>query len=426
MRQAIRGVTQVLPEEQIPAFAAISGNAYPGIGVTTAEEREKFGKSLQAMRESDPAMEIYGHYRDEKLVGGMILYDYQMNLFGDGATRLPVGGVGMVGVDLLHKKEHVAKDMLTDYMHHYKERGFPLLALYPFRVDFYQKMGFGLATKMSQYRLHPADLPSDQGKRHVRFLTADDREAVQACYRRAADRTHGFFDKTIREMNRLFSTENLRIVGVEKDGELTGYLVFLFQSGSADNFLLNDLIVQEMIYESPEALGELMAFLHAQADQIRHVVINTQDESFHYLPRDARYAPGSRMIPSVYHESHHSGLGLMYRVLDVKGLFEALGDHDFNGQNVRLKLTVRDSFLPENDGSVLLDVTGGRARVAEQGGHDVELEIGVSDFSSLIMGGVDLKSLWRYSRAKLSDPARLGQLNRLFAVEEKPQCLSRF
>lgn len=34
------------------------------------------------------------------------------------------------------------------YLRHYRERGTPLTALYPFRPDFYRSMGFGFGTKV--------------------------------------------------------------------------------------------------------------------------------------------------------------------------------------------------------------------------------------------------------------------------------------
>ncbi len=46
---------------------------------------------------------------------------------------------------------------------------------------------------------------------------------------------------------------------------------------------MNDLVVKKFIYESREALMELMTFLHTQLDQVNDVILNTQEEYFHYL-----------------------------------------------------------------------------------------------------------------------------------------------
>jgi hypothetical protein len=76
----------------------------------------------------------------------------------------------------------------------------------------------------------------------------------------------------------------------------------------------------------------------------------------------------------------------MYRVLDTLRIFETLADRDFNGESTRIKLTIRDSFLPENSGSTLIQFKGGEAKVLERGRYDVEVTMNVEWFSSLIMG----------------------------------------
>jgi predicted acetyltransferase len=48
----------------------------------------------------------------------MCLHDFTMDFLG---VRIPAGGVGQVAVDLLHKKEHVAKEMMAYSPQHYQE-----------------------------------------------------------------------------------------------------------------------------------------------------------------------------------------------------------------------------------------------------------------------------------------------------------------
>jgi predicted acetyltransferase len=116
----------------------------------------------------------------------------------------------------------------------------------------------------------------------------------------------------------------------------------------------------------------------------------------------------------------------MYRVLDTRHLFEALTSHDFNGESTRLKLTIRDSFLPENSGSTLIQFKGGKAKVLDRGRHDVEAAMNVEWFSSLIMGVVDFRALWTYGLATVSDIAHVETLDRLFHSREKPVTMEEF
>jgi predicted acetyltransferase len=229
--------------------------------------------------------------------------------------------------------------------------------------------------------------------------------------------------KTEREMRSLFRRQENQTVGVELDGELRGYLVYTFEQG--DDFIANDLHIQEWIYETPEALSELSTFLHTQADQIRRVVVDTHDEDFHHLLLDPRDGSG-KLIPSVYHQSHARGVGLMYRVVDVPGILDLLAEHNFGGQTCTVKLTIDDSFLPDSAGTTLLRFEGGRAQRLERGDHDVEVRMAIEDFSSLLAGTVAFSSLHNYGRVQISDTAYVDTINRLFTVEHKPVCMSHF
>ncbi|UZM99543.1 GNAT family N-acetyltransferase [Lysinibacillus sp. MHQ-1] len=50
----------------------------------------------------DESLNYFGLWEEGNLIGGMRLHDFQMNLF---SKMIPIGGVGLVAVDLLHKKE---------------------------------------------------------------------------------------------------------------------------------------------------------------------------------------------------------------------------------------------------------------------------------------------------------------------------------
>ncbi len=284
-------------------------------------------------------------------------------------------------------------------------------------------MGFGYGPKMSQYCAEPAAFPKGPSKAHIRSLGPDDKQAIADCYDRVASRTHGMMYKTEREMRSLFRKQQNQIVGFDLDGQIRGYLVYTFEQG--DNFITNDIHIHEWIYETPEALAELLAFLHTQADQIRRILVDTHDEDFHHLLLDPRDGSG-RLIPSVYHQSNAQGVGLMYRVIDVPGIFDLLAEHNFGGQTCTLKLTIDDSFLPENAGSTTLRFENGRARRLDTGQPNVEVRLAIEDFSSLLAGTVAFRSLYSYRRATISDFSYVDTIDRIFAVAKKPVCMTHF
>lgn len=52
-------------------------------------------------------------------------------------------------------------------------------------------------------------------------------------------------------------------------------------------------------------------------------------------------------------------LVLMYRIINVRGFFEELTIHNFNGQSLTFKLTVNDSLLAENNQQLVIEAIDG-------------------------------------------------------------------
>ncbi len=412
----------VLPAEEIADFVEIVARAYPSMNVKTPEEKQRFGEMLLSGHVKDPSTHLYALYREDTMLGGMRLFNFRLNLL---SHMVDAGGVGLVAVDLVHKKEKIAKDLISYFLEHYHARGAVMALLYPFRPDFYKRMGFGFGTKLNQYRVRPAQLPQGSSKAHIRYLKEDDVPEVLACYSRYTAATHGMIERSDFNIRHLLTDTRFTVVGYERDGRIEGYLAFSFKSAKADNFLLNDLHVEEYIYEHGTALLELLTFLHSQADQINNVILNTQEQHFHHLLFDPRNT-SNNVIPHVSHETNSQAIGLMYRVLDTRRLFAVLGDHSFGGQNITVTFAIRDSFFTRNDGEVTVRFADGRPTIVDGDNADVTIGIDVADFSSLLVGVVAFRHLHTYGLATISDSRHIPTIDALFATADQPKCVTRF
>lgn len=415
-----------LVQENYLEFAAITADAYPGIKIKTEEDKERLAQRAAQMSQ-DATIHFYGLFEesdtlDERLLGVMRLHDFTMQLL---STKTMVGGMGGLAVALLHKKEKIARDMVLFFLHHFRSRNACLASLYPFRPDFYKRMGFGLGAKMNQYRLKPDRFPKGPSKTHLTYLTPADKAAVNDCYNRFAESTNGLFLKNEFALANLFASPAAKIVAYKQEAVVQGYVVFTLNPIDEGNFLRNKMVVREFIYETPEALSELLTFIHTQADQVEFVEFDTQDDSFHHLLADPRN-DSHHILPSVWHESNTQGVGIMYRVIDVKRLFAVLAEHDFGGHTCALKLSLRDSFLPENAGSTVIHFNDGRPQLQPEGPFDVEIWMDVADFSSMIVGAVAFERLHAYGLAQISDDRFLGTVDRLFHADKKPLCMTNF
>ncbi|MGE5632328.1 MAG: enhanced intracellular survival protein Eis [Caulobacteraceae bacterium] len=415
-------IVRKLRDEDFRQFVEIAANAYPHIGLNTAEDRLRFEERLIKIQNEDEKTNSYGLFRDGQLLGGMRFHDFRMKMH---SVKVDAGGLALVAVDLAHKKEKVAKGIVSYFLKHYRERNTPIVVLYPFRPDFYKNMGFGFGTKMNQYSIRPQHFPKGGSKEHIAFYGDTDKQLMLDCYARIAEKTNGMMDREEYELNNMLGIPQNNTVVYKRGGRIEGYIVFMFKKMNEDNFLKHNIVVRELLYENAEALMELMTFLNTQDDQINRVIINTQDEYFHYLLSDPRNGT-DRIFSPVCHESNIQGLGIMYRVINVRGLFEAMKGHNFNNQSCRLRLNIRDNFLEENNAGLIVHFENGNARIAEDNGYEAEISMDIADFSSIVVGAVDFKALLKYGLAEISDVKYTPVVNELFRAEQKPICLTAF
>ena len=415
-----KSVIKKIPLSDVDAFIEIVSKAYPGFNISGPVERKKTRQRVVALSR-DPTIDHYGLYRGGRLVGGMRTYDFTMNFF---SNKILVGGVGLVAVDLCHKKEKVCKELIHYFLGLYKRKGACLVALYPFRPDFYRKMGFGYGTKINEYTIKPADLPR-AAKGHIQFLSKGDRRPFKECADRYFMRHHGMFMIKKHELDYFFKRPEAVTVVYKEGRKISGYLSFVFKKFDESNILRNNIIVRELVHENRDVLLELLTFLHTQADQVHRIVYPSYDEAFHFVPFDPRDGSG-HIIPIISHQSNLQGIGVMYRVIDAKGVFRLLRKHNFNGQNCRLRITLRDSFLPKNGGSFAVHFKNGFPVLAHAEDADIEVSMDIADFSSLLMGAVEYKNLFEYGLSDISNERYLDVVHNVFRVESKPICHTIF
>ena len=402
-------------------LARLQLDAYPSSGYNFTVE--KYAERITEINKRAD-INLYGAYKGDKLVGGYSLWDFDMNMR---QTMAKAGGIGSVAVDLAHKKEKVCREIVKRFIYDLRGSGVNMAMLYPFNSAFYHRMGFGFGTLLQQFKLKPENLPGGNSKAHIACLTADNVESLMAFYNSRVKCTHGLITKSVTEFaNRLKNPANKIYGYVAPGGEVRGYMAFQFKKGSEESFLINDMIVNELLFDSPDVFTELMTFAKSQSDQIRYVVINTQDEGLINSIADPRNNT-DRVLFSAYQECCQTGLGIMYRVCDLEAFIKEISGCKFAELNMKLRINVADTFVPENNRPFMLEFVNGQCSMAANDTTpDAELSMDIAELSSFIMGCVNLKHLVKYGKAKLSGDNYLDVLSRAFSLDEKPICLTHF
>lgn len=408
---------KLLEDQDFKEYVRLSLEAYPAMFTSFSDEQaDGWIKRMQEQQAKGAEILYFGYFRDGKLLGAMRVHIFKINVYG---VEMRAGGVGNVCVDLAHKKEHIAKEMMEYYHEYFREKGVPLLLLWPFRHDFYMKMGYGYARKYNKYMYKPEDLPRGS-KMGVAFMGETDIDDMLDCFNKYASVTHGMIYKSRRFFERFI--KRFKVIGYRNGDRVEGFMGFNFKRLDPDNPLRQHIEIEYMVYENPTALSRLLAFLQTQLDQVERVVFMTYDDDLHYVSKDPRNG-----VPHIFYinqESNVQGLGIMYRILNKELFFKELAPYNFNGENIRVRFEVHDSFVPENDGAIIVHFVDGRPKVAE--GSDVTVSLNIEYLSSLLMGVVDFRKLWTYGLLELSDETYLDQLDRLFHVQRKPETIEEF
>jgi predicted acetyltransferase len=416
------------------ALARLDADAYPIVKITSAEELATMAERFRAFAKAGlPIVRDVVAERGGVLAGAMRLYDYTMNVRGTDALA---GGVGSVAVDLAHKRQGVARALIRWYLDHYRERGAPFAILHPFRFDFYRKLGFGYGTPMHRYRFAPAVLRADGARGTARALGPADVEAVLACTERVRPHVNGLIAKHRHVMERALGDAAVRYVGVEDAGVLRGYMQTSVELDE-ERHNRNALVVRDVHAQDDAAFAALLGYLRSQQDQFHRVAIESQDDALYLAVTDPRDGSDLAVAPPAAHRVAETGLGIMYRVLDVERAFAHLSAVD---APFTLRLEVEDEFYPATNGmwafrfgphgppqrTDAAATNNGAATTHDGPTRDASLRIGIADLSSLVVGSLDLYALVRHRLATVEPISALPWVARAFAAEQRPICNTRF
>ncbi|MDL2327427.1 GNAT family N-acetyltransferase [Ruminococcaceae bacterium OttesenSCG-928-A11] len=405
-----------LDERHIDTYTEIAYNAYPSFKDRSPEGLAAYKATLADIMRNDGGVDFFGLFDDDKLITVMRLFRFRMNCFG---RVVDAGGLGFLGVHLMHKRQGAAKPMVGFFEDYCAERKMEVGLLLPFRPDYYKTQGYGFGTKLNQYRVRTADIPACAERGDLRYVPRHDLDALLAYQKKHVAAHHGMIEKIGDEIRTLRTAVDDHIVAsYNAAGDIDGYMVFRFRNGKAGNYTINHIYVEELAYDSPREQAILLGFLRLQADQAQLVVFNTGDEAFHYLFANP-LNDTNNYIPFGNLETNTQSVGTMYKVFNAARAFAAFDYRDYNGASLCARFVIEEPQPPAE--TVTVRFENGRAAVVDNGTPaDVTLSLDRADFSSLFMGCVSVADLVRLGHATADDSRWAGVLDRALYCPEKP------
>ncbi len=404
--------------DEVPRVGRLVAHSFPGPTRTPAwwEERlrdPRYGGGVDTLLLAESA---------GALVGACQLHPLRQWVAG---VALPVAGVGTVAISPVHRKQGFAAKMVTAGLHAARARGDVASALYPFRVPFYERLGYGDAGVAVQWQVPPRVLPDAPERLHVELLdSAEARGEAHALYGRWARGQTGQLERSPRVWSELCTQPDRALVGYRAPGgALEGYAFLTYRPDlpRANRYVE----VDELVWTSPASRRALHAWLGSLGDQWDQLLIRSLPAhrlsdwlSEPRLPHDAAplwglWAPAATVL-----------MGPMFRLLDVVAAWRQR--HTVEGAAFAVVLEVEDAQLPENAGHWTLSLEGGRASVARSGGSaQVTLRLDVSTLSRLFIGALSASAGVVAGLIDCDRPDLLAPLDAALALPE-PWTFDRF
>jgi len=259
--------------------------------------------------------------RGGRIVGHGFLFPMRAYFGGQAVT---VGGVASVGVTPDARRSRVGRSLLLGLISEMRARQVAVSMLYPFRHDFYRKLGWGLVGEMRRYRFRPDAMPLYDERVRVLEGRPDRLDAVRACYEEYARRGSGLLVRSDAVWASLVRSETVRLAQVPgPGGEVEGYCLFRFVGDAM--LARQEIEVHELVATTTGARFALWGFLSAQRDQVRRIQISVPpDEPLHVILREPR-GPADEPIRGLTFASADLAVGLMLRIVDLPRALTARG-----------------------------------------------------------------------------------------------------
>lgn len=370
---------------------------------------------------------------DGALVGACKVYRMTQYI---GGVAMPMMGLAAVAVDPHARRRGIGARLCVHAMEAARERGDVVSTLYPFRADYYQRLGWGLVGELHEYRFQTSALPDYVEARHVRVARGDaDAEAISACYARVVAGSNGPIQRDPRIWSYRLAGEEL---GTRPLGPGSHRLTPSDAGGGEDDVVVYDragvrgyallrgisrsapgkstLQVRELVAESDEAYRGLLGHIRGLGDRwpvARHAA--RPEERFGDRLGDPR-RHGVRPSRSLFFPTATILRGPMLRILDMRRALALRRYFDAGGadapRSATLELRIDDSQIEASHGSWLVRIDSGLATVhrldGDPGGDPASLPAGGSDGAARIRVETDAHTLARIFAGELA-PGQAAQ-----------------
>ncbi|PAV27864.1 GNAT family N-acetyltransferase [Virgibacillus profundi] len=319
-------------------------------------------EKLRKKQEEVKRHKIWGWMEEDNLAAKLHLIPLSTYING---KEFKMGGISSVATWPEYRRQGMVKHLLKFALQHMKENGQTLSYLHPFSFGFYRKYGWEYTFSQKEY-----SIPLERLKRkwdwegYVRRIQPDI-PLLHGLYTEYTKKFNGMLVRDEKWWKQRVLTDKYQIaVAYNAKGQPQGYLIF--------NVKEKVFNVEEMVFKNLNGRKLLLEFIANHDSMVENVeLVVPENDNLSLLLDEPRFE--QKQIPY-----------FMARIVDIMAF---LKEYPFNN-NGRIPITIKDDFLPENNGTYQLSIEDGKNNVTflqSHGDHN-GIQCSVQILTGMLLG----------------------------------------
>ncbi|MHA2181839.1 MAG: GNAT family N-acetyltransferase [Promethearchaeota archaeon] len=343
----------------------------------------------------------YGAFDGEQLVAGTGIIPFEIRMR---SQDFKMHGVGGVASKPEYRNRGIIREIMVKMYKDMHDNHIPLSVLYPFKLSFYEMLGYKLVDEHFAYEFKISDIifkKTDYQMKEVERINDD----IRSVYDQAISNFDYIAKRPEIQYFRGLYKNNYKFICYNKD-QPVGYVIIIFTKIGEERWLKHPektIVIQETFWLDQTAKQTIFNFLWSHRDQRKYIGgIFSKNENIIDLLRTPRI------------KSRHIFDNSLLRIIDVKTVLENL---DYPLDDFSISFHISDKFCPWNNGFFTLTSKSKEIHVEynESSEKAVDIKINIDYLAQLLAGFRTAKDLLDFGFISVSDN-KIGLLQDLFPL----------